>query len=80
MHRLFLIEFASIKKEIVDIYCATTNDKERVNHAKKRIERLEDELYEDLRQVGKKNFLMSFAIVKRIHKLNDLKEMLKQCR
>ena len=78
--KLFLLEFASIKREIVDIYCATATDKERVDHAQKRINWLEDELYCQLRQVGKKNFLVSFSIVKKIHKLNDLKEMLKQCR
>ena len=80
MHKVFLIEFASIKREIVEIYCATATEEEKVNHAQKRIEWLEDELYEKLRQVGKRDFLISFAIVKRIHKLNELKEMLKQCR
>ena len=80
MHKIFLIEFASIKKEIVEIYCATATEKEKIDHAQKRINWLEDDLYEKLRQVGKKDFLMSFTLVKRIHKLNDLKEMLKQCR
>ena len=82
--RIFSIEYILLKKQILDIYCdvvdkKNTNIDQKIRNIQERINSIEKELYEDLHIVGKKNYLISFAIVRKIHKLDELKRMLKQC-
>ena len=83
--RIFSIEYILLKKQILDIYCDVVDKKDadierRVRTVNEKINNTEKELYEDLKIVGKKRLLEAFTIMRRIHKLQELEAMLKQCK